>query len=164
MSEPVTDSRFYMWRTLFAIVHADQNVSKQEVRFMAEVLEDVPFSDAQRAILREDMLQLQDPVEMFRNVTSIKDQAQFFKIARDVVWADGAYSLEEQDILLTLKKMHVSAVSVDDLVDHVDLEFEEEKTFGEQPQRKAPAPKKKGLRGFLDSLAAQLRDERDIKH
>ena len=32
----ITDSQFYMWRTLFAIVHVDDMVTEEEVHFMAE--------------------------------------------------------------------------------------------------------------------------------
>ena len=43
----VSESRFYMWRTLFAVAHADNVVADEEVEFMAHILEDVEFSDHQ---------------------------------------------------------------------------------------------------------------------
>ena len=48
----ITDSQFYMWRTLFAIVHVDDMVTEEEVHFMAEALEDIPFTPDQIAMLR----------------------------------------------------------------------------------------------------------------
>ena len=44
MSKTITESQFYMWRTLFAISHADNVVSDEEIRFMTEALEDLPFN------------------------------------------------------------------------------------------------------------------------
>ena len=128
MSEPdcVTDSQFHMWRTLFAVVHADNVVTDEEVRFMAEALEDIPFSSGQRMILNEDVKHPQDIEAMFEGITDIHDQAAFFKFARILVHIDGEFGHEEQEIMLKLKELHVRYVNIDELVGHVDLELEED--------------------------------------
>ena len=122
----VTDSQFYMWRTLFAVAHADDVVTDEEVRFMAEALEDVPFSDDQRAVLNEDAKHAQDIEKMFKGVSDVKDQAAFFKFARELVHIDGDYGAEEQAVMLKLQELHMQCADIDDLVGSVSLELEGE--------------------------------------
>ena len=55
MSEGISESRFKMWRAVFAMAHADGLVTDHEKSFMENYLEKVPFSPEQREILREDM-------------------------------------------------------------------------------------------------------------
>ncbi|MCB1532571.1 MAG: TerB family tellurite resistance protein [Alphaproteobacteria bacterium] len=136
MSSPISQSEFYMWRTLFAMVHADNVVTDEEVHFMAEALEDVAFSDEQRAVLEEDIKTPQDIMDMFKHITDQRDQAKFFKFARDLVWVDGDYGQEEQDMMLKLIREHTEHVNVDDLVGEIDMEFEEDEVApSPAPQR-----------------------------
>ncbi|MEZ5919513.1 MAG: TerB family tellurite resistance protein [Alphaproteobacteria bacterium] len=122
----VSDSAFYMWRALFALAHADEVVTDEEVRFMAEALEDVPFSDAQRAQLELDAKNPQDIEAMFLNITDVKDQAAFFKFAHTLVHIDGDYGPEEQAAMLKLKELHVKLANIDELIGSMKMEFEEE--------------------------------------
>ena len=156
MSETVTPSEFFMWRTLFALTHADGLVSNEEVRYMAEALEDVPFSDEQRKILNEDIKTSKDPAEMFAGITDVRDQARFFQIARDVVHIDGDYGVAEQDLMLKLKRLHVQNADVDKLIGSVMLELE-----SDAPAPSSDVPAKKGSkrdivfsfrRRFLENL------------
>lgn len=125
MTKKVSESEFYMWRTLFAMSHVDNVVANEEIRFMSEVLEDVPFSDEQRKILTGDIKVAQDITLMFSKVSDPKDQARFFKFAHDLVWADGEYGKTEQEILLKLQKTHLESTDVDELVGSINLEFED---------------------------------------
>jgi uncharacterized membrane protein YebE (DUF533 family) len=138
MTKKLTDSQFYMWRTLFALSHADGVVSNEEVRFMVEALEDIPFSDEQKTLLRDDIKSPRDPLEMFAKVTDMRDQAKFFQFARDIVHVDGDYGKAEQDLLLKLQKLHIKTADVDKLVGKMDLELESE---GAAPSK--PTVKKK---------------------
>jgi len=124
MSKTITESQFYMWRTLFAISHADNVVSDEEIRFMTEALEDLPFSEEQKEVLRDDIVHQQDIVEMFGKISNNRDQAAFFNFARELVWVDGDYGKEEQDIMLKLKRLHIENVDVDDLIGNVGLQLE----------------------------------------
>lgn len=124
MASTLTESQFHIWRALFALVHADGIVTNEEIRFMVEALEDIPFTTEQREILTKDIAEAQ-PVElMYAHITDSSDQALFFEFARKLVWVDGDYGAEEQDIMLKLKAMHVKNTNIDDLVGKVDLEFE----------------------------------------
>ncbi|MAE50583.1 MAG: hypothetical protein CMH27_02105 [Micavibrio sp.] len=124
MSQKVTESQFYMWRALFAMSHADNIVTDEEIRFMTEALEDLPFSPEQKNILKEDIFNPQDIVEMYGKISDPTDQAAFFNFARELVWIDGDYGEEEQEIMLTLKRMHVKSVNLDELVGRVGLQLE----------------------------------------
>lgn len=122
----ITESQFYMWRTLFAISHADDIVTEEEVRFMTEAMEDVPFTEEQKDILQDDISNPKDIVEMFEKISSDRDQAEFFKFARVLVWIDGDYGEEEQEIMLKLKRLHIQNVNVDDLVGNNSLSLEDD--------------------------------------
>ncbi len=126
MSRGISDSLFHMWRTVFALAHADNVVSNEEVRFMAEAIEDVRFSGAQREILKKDIADPQDPVKMFAQIEDPKDRIEFFNFAHKMVWSDGDYAHEEQAIVKKLKEMHIANVDMDRLVGRIDLQLEEE--------------------------------------
>ena len=122
----INESQFYMWRALFALAHADHVVSPEEIRFMAEALEDVPFSDEQYAVLKEDIKEPQDIEAMFTKIEDVRDQAEFFKFAHGLVHIDGDYGAEEQDVMLRLKEIHMKRGDLESLVGFVGLELEGE--------------------------------------
>ena len=126
MSGEITESQFYMWRAIFALAHADDVVTNEELRFMSEALEDVPFSDEQKAILKKDTLDAQSVEVMFMQITDPLDQSEFFQIASKMAHIDGDFGQEEQDIMLKIKQIHLANVDVDKLVGHVDLKFDED--------------------------------------
>lgn len=125
-STGVSDSHFYMWRTLFAIAHVDDIVTDEETRFMAEAFEEIDFSEAQREILDKDVLEAQDIEEMFSKITEQEDRLKFFEIARKLVHIDGEYGGEEQEIMLRLTQKNVEKTDIDELVGKVDLELEDD--------------------------------------
>lgn len=135
----ITDSEFYMWRTVFALVHADNVVSKEEVRYMAEVMEDVPFSESQRIVLQDDIYNPKDAGQMFAKITDLKDQIQFFKYARKLVWIDGEYDETEQNALIKLIRKHMSTVDWEALIGNTGLELEEKITLPEDMQSEQAA-------------------------
>ncbi len=150
----ITESEFYMWRALFAISHADDVVSNEEIRFMMEAMEDIPFSPEQEIILKDDIKHKRDIVEMFEKISDIRDQAKFFQFARDVVHIDGDYGKAEQELLLKLKRAHLKRADVDQLIGQVELEFESEEAV--PPPEKKPGKRKDILfsfrNRFLDGL------------
>ncbi len=122
----VTDSRLNMWRTLFAVAHADNIVTDEELEFMAHVLNDVDFTSEQTKTLKDDILHPKDVEEMFRGVTDEEDRSNFFNFARDLVWVDGDFGSEEQSVMIKLQQMHYKDVKLDDLIGNVELELEDE--------------------------------------
>lgn len=154
----VTESQFAMWRTLFAVAHVDNVITGEELRFMAEIMEDVPFTEEQRAVLNTDIKIAQDIEEMFKGVTDIKDQAAFFKYAKDLVHIDGDYGADEQRILLKLKETHIKVANLDDLIGTVRMELEEEKRV-EPPVDDDP---KRTWREVLSSFRNRFIRDKDL--
>ncbi len=152
----VTDSEFYMWRTLFALVHVDHHVTDEEVRFMAEALEDIPFSDEQRDILSTDIKAPQDVVEMFSKITNSRDQAKFFNFAREIVWVDGDYGQDEQNIMLKLEEIHIKNTVVDDLIGHVELELEDD---GESRDQIAEKPRRHRFSDIISAFIGRIHSD-----
>ena len=144
MNKTVTESRFYMWRALFAIAHADEVVSSEERNFMHKTLQDHPFSEAQAQILEQDMTVRQDVAELFEKITDPQDRSQFFDFARTLVWCDGDYAEKEQQILLQLNREHVRSVDFASLDKTKSLELDEESHTPHRPAR-ATAPVKTGF-------------------
>ena len=126
MDNKISDSRFYMWRTLFAVVHADSVVTDEEIGFMAHVLDDIDFSDEQTVILKDDIATAKNAEVLFDLVTEQQDRSEFFDLARDLVWVDGDFGTEEQSVMIKLQQAHIKKTDVDSLVGEVSLEFEEE--------------------------------------
>lgn len=126
MGQGVSESRFYMWRTLFAVAHADNVVTDEEIEFMAHVLEDIDFSDQQTTILKDDIVNAKNIIEMFKGITTQEDRMKFFEFARDLVWVDGDFGSEEQSVMIKLAQMHFEKTNVDDLIGKITLELEDE--------------------------------------
>ncbi len=126
MAGSVNESEFYMWRTLFSVAHADNVVTEEEISFMAEILDDVQFTDEQTEILKDDIVNAKNVTDMFSGVTNQNDRVKFFEFARDLVWVDGDFDSLEQSVMIGLYKQHMSDTTVDELVGKISLEFEED--------------------------------------
>jgi uncharacterized membrane protein YebE (DUF533 family) len=151
----VTESQFYMWRTLFAVAHADDIVTSEEVRYLSEALSDIPFSEEQKTVLQQDISTRQDIEEMFDKITDAKDQAAFFNFARQLVWVDGDYGEAEQKIMLKLKQSHIKNVDVDHLVGKIELSLETEAA----PSYDLAQGSKRKAKGGLRDIVYSFRDK-----
>ena len=115
MDIDVTQSRYYMWRTLFALTHIDGIVTDEEIDFMRGALGDVSFSVLQRQQLCEDMAEPQNIYFLFEKVTDLADKQDFFTIAQDVVNVDGIFCTNEREALEQLKAQHIQADVIEKL-------------------------------------------------
>jgi len=95
----VSESRFYMWRTLFALAHTDNRLALDEQGLLYRYLDEVPFSKQQLAALRDDVAAAQNVEEMFKRVTAQADRDAFFELAREVVWSDGVLDEREKELM-----------------------------------------------------------------
>ncbi len=125
MTKIITQSAFQMWRAVFATAHADNKVTGEEIRYLAEVLEDNPFSKEQRDVLMRDIGVAQDVAEMFKGITEQADRARFFRLARELVWVDGDFGKEEQELLLKLQKAQVAVTDLHDLIGKTNLKLDD---------------------------------------
>lgn len=122
----MSESRFYMWRAVFAMAHADNIVTTEEKKYLNGILSTEPFSEEQKKTLRQDMDEPQDIADMFIKIEDQNDRSQFFYHARMLVWSDGDFGEQEQKIMMRLKQTHVRTVDFDQLFKDLDLSLDED--------------------------------------
>lgn len=144
----LADSKFNMWRAVFAIAHADHEVSADEKEYMMGILDKLILSNEQRSTLKEDIYIPQNPVSLFEKITELDDRIEFFKHAKQLTWSDDQYSAKEQSVIVKLKTMHDQKLEIEDMVGRVPFQLEEEK----KAVRYEPPKREKGFRGFLKEL------------
>ena len=152
MSEIVSESRFCMWRAVFAMVHADHVVTDEERDFMENYLEQVAFSDEQKKTLREDMSTAQNVDDMFDLITDPEDQGQFFQFARMLVWSDGDF--DEQEKLI---KERLTARQLDKFdMDRIRKDLQESRELAKMQREQDEEQFAQDASGFLN-LGSMLR-------
>lgn len=142
MSGAMTESRFYMWRAVFAIAHADRVVTAEERSFLYKVLADHPFSETQIRVLEADIDHAQDPGRMFEKITDQNDRSTFFHYARALVWCDGDFGAQEQKIMIALRKSHIETIDYEALANTMQLELDEDEKFSVKRERARIADQK----------------------
>ena len=116
MSKGLNESRFNMWRAVFAMAHTDHVVTQEEKDFMRNYLLNVPFSDEQRDVLQDDIENPQHIEEMFDRISSPEDRGEFFQFARMLCWCDGDFHAQEEEIktrLNDLQMKHLDMVKLE---------------------------------------------------
>lgn len=122
----MSESRFYMWRAVFAMAHADHVVTAEEKKYLKGVLSSEPFGDEQKSILERDIDTAQDIAEMFLRIEDQNDRSQFFYHARMLVWSDGDFGEQEQKIIMRLKQNHVRTVDFSKVLEDLDLSLDDD--------------------------------------
>lgn len=150
MTQSITDSQFYIWRALFAVAHADNVVTDEEVKFMAHVMDEVDFSEDQASLLKDDLHHAKNAEEMFLKITDQKDREQFFELARDLVWVDGDFDAQEQTVMVQLHKLHIREINVDTLIGNVAFELEDDQGEATSSQNQKSPDHNKG--NFFDVI------------
>lgn len=102
-------SRFYMWRAVVAMVHADGVVTPHEVSFVNEQFKGLDFTQKQLEQLAEDFKIPQDVNSMFAYVTTEEDKRDFFALARALSWCDGDMHKQEKHIIDVLEAENMDA-------------------------------------------------------
>lgn len=100
----INESRFYMWRAIFAVAHADGVLTIEETDFLSKCLEKDNFSPGQRQILMRDLMQPQSISNMFEHVFDEEDKIDFFIYAEELGTIDGHFCGEEKKSINSLKK------------------------------------------------------------
>ncbi len=122
----VDESRFYMWRAVFAMAHADDVVTSEERKYLKGIISREPFNEEQKKILEQDIDTPQDIAEMYLKIEDQNDRSQFFYHARMLVWSDGDFGEQEQKIIMRLKHNHVRTVDFDQLLKDMDLSLDDD--------------------------------------
>lgn len=111
MGDGLSASRFYMWRAVVAMAHADGIVTPHEVSFLQDSVKNTDISKGQVQILTADLGTPQDIYRMFSHITDPRDKKDFFKFARVLSWSDGDFDAQEKHIVETLEKIHMDETS-----------------------------------------------------
>ena len=106
-------SQLHVWRSLIALAHADGTLTNNEWQFLLPSILRLNLLDEQRDILQEDLKTPQKVADMFQHVTKLKDRAQFFVLASQLVYADGDYAEAEQKIMEALSKSPAVTTAAD---------------------------------------------------
>ncbi len=150
------DSRFHMWRAIFALAHADHVITLEERQFMQDILNREPFNDAQRAILRGDIKTPQDIGHMFSEISTQTDRSAFFYFARLLCWCDGDFAEQEQQIVLKLKETHLKELNFDSLIGTITLELaDEEKKWLEDDVKAVKEGDQDGIQSFMSAFISR---------
>lgn len=114
-NQSLSESRFYMWRAVFAIAHTDGRVTPEEITFARNYLQNVPFLPEQKEALLNDLSEPQDVRDLLDQVTDPSDQADFFQFAMMLGWSDGEASASEQKLIDRLNAQQMSRFNRDDI-------------------------------------------------
>jgi uncharacterized membrane protein YebE (DUF533 family) len=114
-NQALTDSRFNMWRAVFAIAHTDGRVSPEEIAFAKTYLQTVPFSPEQKDVLLNDLQEPQEVKAMLEGVSDLVDQADFFQFATMLGWSDSDYNAAEQKLISRLSEAQMARFNKDDI-------------------------------------------------
>ncbi len=102
--EGISESRFYMWRGVVVMIHADNLVAPQELSFINDYIKDMNLSPEQLETIFDDLKNPQNPHEIFSQITDEQDKKDFFALARAVAWCDGNFVKQEERIIEMFKE------------------------------------------------------------
>ncbi len=98
------ESRFYMWRALFAMAHVDGIVTSAEADFLSNCLSRDKFSMMQKEALMQDIIMPQEVKNMFIHIFRESDKIDFFILCDELCTIDESKCDKEQRTLKNLKK------------------------------------------------------------
>lgn len=148
VTNEASESEFYLWRALFALAHADGQVTGDEITFLNNAMATSHLTEKQRIILQDDMENPKNIEDMFEKITIPKHRTQFFYHARLLCWSDGDFDKQEQDLMARLQSLQVKTVDLEGMVGQVELELED--TGPEKVTLKTDSePKKRGFWAWL---------------
>ncbi len=151
MSEGLNQSRFYMWRAVVAMVHADGVVTPHELSFINNHIREINLSADQLKMIGEDLQTPQDAYEMFAHITDKQDKRDFFALARALSWCDGDFASQEQHIIECLEDKRVDNETMGILQESREIVQEIEL---DRDQWKFKSDRSKKLFGFLNKREA----------
>lgn len=152
MVQELSESRFYMWRGVVAIAHADGVVTPHEVSFINDYIRDVNCSKEQLDIIGQDLREPQSICDMFSHIEDAQDKIDFFALARALSWCDGDYAAQEEFIIEHLEKENLIAENKALLEESRDILNEVELC---KDQWKFKTERSRNLFGLLDVVKSK---------
>jgi len=104
----ISNSRFSMWRAVFALAHKDGRIDEKEIAYIDNYLACVPFSAQQKQIIHDDLITPQSINGLLIGVSDPADMSDFFQFAQMMIVADGEISEQEEAIINRLTAEQVN--------------------------------------------------------
>ena len=98
MEKTLTDSQIYMWKTVIALIHADNVEHPEETNFIKDRMDKLQLNPEQRTELENTLQSPGSVEENFEKITDTRDRSQFIYFARLLFWSDGDFSKQERKI------------------------------------------------------------------
>lgn len=102
-SQAPDDHMFALWRAVFSLAHVDGEVAEAERTLVEEVMNIFSFTDEQRAEVLGDMNEAGNTLGLFQAIDLPHHRAQFFRLARIMIWCDGFLHEDEMAIIEAIK-------------------------------------------------------------
>ena len=102
---PMSESKFNMWRACVSIVHLDSVVTSEERKWVEEKILKLPLTIDQAAILKADLAKPLNFEEAFKKVTDKSDLAFVLNTLRVVGHLDKNFSTTEKESFNKLEKI-----------------------------------------------------------
>jgi uncharacterized membrane protein YebE (DUF533 family) len=95
----ISHSQFQMIRCVFAMAHADGHISDEERAYADQLIDRMPFSREQIAVLHNDLRQEQNIPDLLRQINEPRFRGQVVYFARLMAYKDGTLHPNEDDLL-----------------------------------------------------------------
>ena len=95
MNYNLTESKFNMWRATVAIAHCDGIVSDEEISWLKDHFDKIPFSKEQLETIQNDIDNGLTINEVLPNVTHLNDRALLLHFANNLFRQDGFEDIEK---------------------------------------------------------------------
>ncbi len=93
------EAMFKLWRAVLSLAHVDNEVDDLEDYLSQSITQIFKFSDEQKAQLEKDRGAKRSPRDLFMEIEGTDYRAQFFRLARIVIWCDGILHEDEMAIV-----------------------------------------------------------------
>ncbi|MFT6069931.1 MAG: uncharacterized membrane protein YebE (DUF533 family) [Bacteriovoracaceae bacterium] len=111
----VNDSKFNMWRASMAVIYLDGKVTKEEEAWAESKINELPFSDAQREIIRNDLKSGLSIDTVLPLITHKPDIAFLLHLIRTIGHIDGCYDASEKEAFQKLEQRIMKGLDVESL-------------------------------------------------
>lgn len=122
MNFNLTESKFHMWRATVAIAHCDGIISKEEIAWLKDHLDKIPFSKIQLEIIQNDLNDGLTLDEVLPDVTNLNDRALLLHLANNLFRQDGFDDIEKVQYQ-QLEKSIMGTVDLMSAVKKVEMEM-----------------------------------------
>jgi uncharacterized membrane protein YebE (DUF533 family) len=152
-SHPFNENKFYMWRCVIALAHADGLIHHTEEAYLNKIFDNfkrlgLPEEDYE--ILQDDLVIKQKIEDLLPNITEAKYRGQVVYFARLLAFKDDKLHPSEQDLIEILHANALSEIDLEEIKKQVHENVETELTLHEMNIE--DTKEQKGFTGLIAEL------------